>query len=595
MGQRLLIVDSDRAFLQEQRVTLESAYEVEVISTVEGVIERLESGQFAATLIAVEVGENRGYGLCSTIRKHAELKDVKIALISSKATEDEYKRHQSLKGRADLYLHKPVAPSALVASLGGLVPPRPVDPHNPLGDLADGGPDFLDELNNLEVDELFSSSAPAPDPLPLPPVPKAPPVEEVPSPLATQRLSPIHLNPVSTAPPRTTTGDLLQAQLEGLQEKLRSQEAELHAKDETLARLQEELRHLQHDRESITVNLEALERQKGDAARLAAQLAEAQAQARRLEEVAGNEEAIKNQLRASLEEKQEHLHQIEDLGKQVAEKTQRTVEILKERDRWQAQVLELEPFKAQAESALRELREWRERAQGAETRLQTMEEMLQRLPVVEKELAMRSGELEKAKAEARSLQESMEGLAARHQELETRTQTQTTELHALQGELGTARQEMAGLEATLKGQGLQMAQLQTRIQEGEAALAGARTEADAARAQLAEAQADLATKAENLEKMGNEIFAISAQRNEIQSQLEDSEHAREQERMELMQGLDAKESELQRAAADLAQAQREGQEWQGQLAERGDRLQNLTALLDELAEKLRKGADLARG
>jgi chromosome segregation ATPase len=582
MGQRLLIVDSDRAFLQEQRVTLESAYDVEVISTVDGVVERLESGQFAATLIAVEVGENRGYGLCSTIRKNTALKDVKIALISSKATEDEYKRHQSLKGRADLYLHKPIAPSALTASLGGLVPPRPVDPNNPLGDLADGA-DFLDELKDLEVDALFSDSGLTPKA----PAPMAPPVPEpVPSPLATHHIG--SLNPVSTAPPRTATSDLLQLQMDGLHEKMRGLEAELQGKDDTIARLQAEVQHLQRDKESVTVNLEALERQQAEAQHLKAKLAEAEAQARSLENRSGDEEALRTQLKAALEEKQDHLHQIEDLSKQVADKSQRTIEALKDRDRWQGQVLELEPFKAQAESALRELREWRDRAQAAEARLGAMEEMLQRLPSVERELAARSGELEKATAEVQAMAAAMSDLTARNQELETAQK-------ALAADLGTARQEAAGLEATMKGQGMQMAQLQARIQEAEASLARAQAEASEAKALAADAQAELAVKAENLEKMGNEIFSISAQRNDLQQRLEDSEHAREQERMELLQGLDTKESELQRVMGDLALAQREGQELQGQLADRGDRLGNLAALLEEASEKLRKGADLARG
>ena len=561
MGQRLLIVDSDRAFLQEQRVSLESAYDVEVLPTVEGVLERLESGAFAATLICVEVGENRGYGLCSTLRKNAALKDVKIALISSKASEDEYKRHQSLKGRADLYLHKPIAPGALVAALGAIVPPRPVDPHNPLGDLADGT-DFLDELKNLEVDELFSDhGVTALAPVPVAPPPPAPPV----------------LSPVSTAPPRTTTADLLQAQMDGLHEQLRARETELRAKDESLARLQAELQHLQREKDSITVNLEALERQKGEAARLQTELAEAQAAARRLEGQSGNEEALKVQLKASLEEKQEHLLQIEELGKQVAEKTQRTVELLKERDRWQAQVLELEPFKAQAESAQRELRDWRERATAAEARLSALEEMLQRLPAVERELAARTGELERARGEAEAHAASLEALTSTHQVLETAHASLQADVHSL-------RQDAAGLEATLKGQGLQLAQLQERLQEAEGRAA-----------RVPDLESDLATKQENLEKMGNEIFSISAQRNELQAKLEDSEHAREQERMELMQGLDAKEAELQRAFADLDHAQREGQEVLGRLAERNDRLQSLSVLLEELTERLRKGADLARG
>ena len=117
MGQRLLLVDSDRSFLKEHQVSLEAAFDLEVAGSTEGVVSRLESGAFAAVFICVEVADNKGYTLCSTIRKNAKLDGVKIALISAKATEEEYRRHQSLKGRADLYLHKPIAPSSFAHAL----------------------------------------------------------------------------------------------------------------------------------------------------------------------------------------------------------------------------------------------------------------------------------------------------------------------------------------------------------------------------------------------------------------------------------------------------------------------------------------------
>ena len=145
MGQRLLLVDSDRSFLKEHQVSLEAAFDLELAGSPEGVPARLESGAFAAVFICVEVSDNKGYALCSSIRKNPKLDGVKIILISSKATEEEYRRHQSLKGRADLYLHKPIAPSALVAALAPLVPGRTLDPDNPLGELVDTelGDDWL--------------------------------------------------------------------------------------------------------------------------------------------------------------------------------------------------------------------------------------------------------------------------------------------------------------------------------------------------------------------------------------------------------------------------------------------------------------------
>ena len=190
MGHRLLVVDSDRRFLQEHKATLESAFDVDFREGTEGSLAHLESGSYAAVLLCVEASENKGYSLCSAIRRSPFLADLKVALISAKATEEEYHRHQSLKGRADLYLHKPIRPSALVSVLTPLVPQRVEDPDNPLGDLggADLGDEWLDSLRSeLEMDILAEPEpAPAPAPVsapvsvllglarPLPPVPAVP-------------------------------------------------------------------------------------------------------------------------------------------------------------------------------------------------------------------------------------------------------------------------------------------------------------------------------------------------------------------------------------------------------------------------------------
>jgi CheY-like chemotaxis protein len=167
MGQRLLFVDSDRTFLKEHQISLESAFDLEVVASPEGVLQRLEGGAYAAVLICVEVAENKGYALCSGIRKNPAFDDVKLVLISAKATEEEYRRHQGLKGRADLYLRKPIAPSALVAALTPLVPSRALDPDNPFGELVDHelGDDWLEGLKtSLEAPPSSPGSAPIPVP-----------------------------------------------------------------------------------------------------------------------------------------------------------------------------------------------------------------------------------------------------------------------------------------------------------------------------------------------------------------------------------------------------------------------------------------------
>ena len=166
MGQRLLIVDGDRRFIKDHQIALEAAFDVDFLYSTDGVVPLLESGGFAAVLICVEVSENKGYSLCSMIRRTPALAEVKIALISAKATEEEYARHHSLKGRADVYLHKPIDSSELIAALTPLVPMRVADPDNPLGDLsgADLGEEWLESLKA----ELDTDDEPVPPATPLP-------------------------------------------------------------------------------------------------------------------------------------------------------------------------------------------------------------------------------------------------------------------------------------------------------------------------------------------------------------------------------------------------------------------------------------------
>ncbi|HJV37743.1 MAG TPA: response regulator [Geothrix sp.] len=221
MGLRLLLVDSDRSFLKEHKVSLEAAFDLEVASSPDGVVERLERGGFAAALICVEVADNKGYALCSTLRRQPALAALKIALISAKATEEEYRRHQSLKGRADVYLRKPIAPSALVAALSPLVPARAVDPDNPLGDLADveGGDDWLDNLRGA-----MAAPTPAPKSVPAP-SPEPPPAPPVPAAAKQSR---------STRPPDTTRAHLLEEQVVALREELRVRDQQLREAEDYL-------------------------------------------------------------------------------------------------------------------------------------------------------------------------------------------------------------------------------------------------------------------------------------------------------------------------------------------------------------------------
>lgn len=557
MGQRLLLVDSDRGFLKEHQVSLEAAFDLEVAPTTDGVIHRIETGDFAAVLICVEVADNKGYALCSSIRKHAKLDGVKLALISAKASEEEYRRHQSLKGRADLYLHKPIAPSALVAALAPLVPGRAVDPDNPLGDLADTelGDDWLDGLK---------TSLEGPGASPAPPSASTPVFGVRPeSPVQTT-----HLDSKATAPPDTSRARLLEEQVAALHEELR-------AKDQRLKAAEAEAQQVQRQLNSVTLNLDELERSNREAEALKARLAETETALKALEAAKGQEgetaETLKAQLKEALGERAELIRQVETLNQQVGEKAQRAIELLKERDRLLHETLDLEPYKAKAQDLEAALAA-RDEAQAA----------LQR-------------ELDASKEAQAQLNTTIEGLVAQHASLEGLHQAALLDVAGYKEKAHMLTLEQAGLEATLRGQGRDLAELGEQLRAREAEL-------QASQALVLEREQQLLGKEEALQQNQEEIGRLTAQLAGLRQELDESKIQHEGEKLELMNGLDQKEAELARLSQSLASQQeahavleREKQSVHGQLSEHRDRLKNLDSLLTDLQEQLRRGSDLARG
>lgn len=556
MGQRLLLVDSDRSFLKEHQVSLEAAFDLEVAGSTEGVVSRLESGAFAAVFICVEVADNKGYTLCSTIRKNVKLDGVKIALISAKATEEEYRRHQSLKGRADLYLHKPMAPSSLVAALAPLVPGRALDPDNPLGELVDTelGDDWLDGLK---------SALDGPAPAPVFGVRPSSPVQTP------------NLEAKATAPPDTSRMRLLEEQVKALHEELRAKEQRLAAADQRLRAAEAEAQQIQRQLNSVTLNLDELERSNRESETLKARLAETEAALRGLEGSRGREgesvETLKAQLKEALTERTELIQQVETLNHQVGEKSQRAIELLKDRDRLLRESLDLEAFRVK------------------------VQEFEPALAAKEEALAAKQQELEAALVAQGQLNATIEGLVEQHASLEGIHQAALLEVAGYKEKAHTLQLELAGLEATLRGQGRDLAESGAQLRQREAEL-------EACQAQVLEGEQQLLARQEVVQQHQDEIAHLTAQLGGMRQELDEARIQHEGERLELMNGLDHKEAEiirLNQALADQREAhtavEREKQAVHGQLSDHRDRLQNLDLLLQEIQDKLRRGSDLAKG
>jgi len=557
MGQRLLLVDSDRSFLKEHQVSLEAAFDLEVASSPDRVVARLESGAFAAVFICVEVAENKGYALCSTIRKNAKLDGLKIVLISAKATEEEYRRHQSLKGRADLYLHKPIAPSALVAALTPLVPGRVLDPDNPLGELVDAelGDDWLDGLKTSLDDPLAgASSGPAFGGHPAPPSLASHPEPRMESTLE--------------VPPDSRHMRLLEEQIASLHEELR-------ARDQRILEAEAQAQQFQRQLNSVTLNLDELERSNREAETLRARLAETESALGSLEENRSRDgetgETLKAQLKEALLERTDLIQQVETLNHQVGEKAQRAIELLKERDRLLHENMDLEPYRA--------------RAGELEAALAAREEAL----------ARSQQELEASRQAQAQLNATLEALVEQHASLEGVHQAALLEVAGYKEKVHTGQLELAGLEATMRGQGRDLAELGMLLRQREAEL-------ESSQAQTLERDQLLLSSREITQQHQEEITHLTGQLAGLQQKLGEAKLLHESERLELMNGLDRQEAEISRLNQVLGEQQesqglveREKQAIHGQLAEHQDRLRNLDGLLQEIQDKLRRGSDLARG
>jgi DNA-binding response OmpR family regulator len=542
MGQRLLLVDNDRSFLKEHQVSLEAAFDLEVVGSPDQVLNHLEKGTFAAVLICVEVAENKGYALCSTIRRHAKLGGVKLALISAKATEEEFRRHQSLKGRADLYLHKPIAPSALVAALRPLVPGLALDPDNPLGELVDTelGDDWLDGLK---------SALDGPASAPVFGVRPSSPVQTT------------NLDAKATSPLDAGRLRLLEEQVSALHEELRT-------KDQLLRAAEAEAQQVQRQLNSVTLNLDELERSNREAEALKTQLEATRSALRGLEELHGREgenaQALKAQLMEALTERTEMIQQVETLNHQVGEKAQRAIELLKERDRLLHENMDLEPFRAKAQE-------------------------------LEATLAAKQQELDEVRQAQAHLNATIEGLVEQQTGLKDVHEATLLEVAGYKEKAHTYQLELAGLEATMRGQGRDLAELGMQLRRCEAELA-------ASQSLVLERDQQILARQELLQQHQEEATRLTGQTATLLQELDEARVQHEGQQLELMNGLDEKEAEVVRLnqlvedqLESYATVEREKQSVHGQLSEHRDRLQNLEGLLQEIQDKVRQGSDLAKG
>jgi CheY-like chemotaxis protein len=542
MAQRLLVVDSDRRFIQDHQAVLEATFDVDFLHSTEGALARLESGQYAAVLLCVEVSENKGYSLCSAIRKAPATQGLKIALISGKATAEEYARHQSLKGRADLYLHKPIAASALVSALSPFVPMKMDDPDNPLGDL--GEPDVADEwLASLKT-ELDLDLTPRGKSAPAPAAPVAAVAAPDPGAMFSLPLDPLpmaHQATLKLPAPSKDAGKVLL-----LESRVQDLETKLVAKADQFDQAQAELDEMRRIHETDTRNL-------GDQEQLLAEVERQQAEAQTQQAKVQKLEAQLLQAQAEAQRQAEALNQAQAEGQH------------------QSEALDL----AQAE-----LQRQSEELAGAEAELQRQ---TQALGEAQAEIERGAGALASTKAQlaeqGQLTMDTMESNLLLQAQLEE-AREKAVEHHETERSLEAALDRASQLEARLRESEAQLQELQDRYQQQEIT--------------VLEMEAKCGECQETRERL-QDAFA------ELEGQVAALEANHKTQQLELLSGIDERDGQLGRlnATLDAQQERLLGLERQkGELEDlthtQADRMRDLHELLAELAGKARQAFDLSK-
>ncbi|WP_005032920.1 response regulator [Holophaga foetida] len=585
MGQRLLVVDNDRAFLDEHKAALEAAFEVEYLAATDGAMPRLERGGIAAVLICVEVSENKGYALCSAIRRSPALQDLKIMLISAKATEEEYARHQSLKGRADVYLHKPMESEALVASLSPFVPVRAGEPDDLLGDLdgADLGDEWLESLKSeLEVD-FAPVSEPAQELEPattriLPDAALEHRILELEA-LVRERDALLEARAPELAEPNGDSGDL---------DRLQFLEGAHAAAEEELARVRESLA-LSQER------LQALESQ-------AAPGGGTEEQDRELRLLRQDVAGLEGTLRGQRRELAEQAMRLQDLEKEAEDLRIRAATA-------ENQVGELEA----SQSSLREEAEGVQREfESVRAQLLAKEQLVAQAETRCDEMEVRGAELqatlEQAEAEREVFRTDLDACQTRLAQAETELAEKSTLALRQEQELVALGEQFEAARSTRDRQAEELGELRMNLEALELGLLARQAELESLASEREQAQSRCADLEQQLQVRQVELGSLASERDqararcvELEQRLAREAQDCETQRMELLAGIDERETALSRMKTTLqeleAHAQglgKEKQELEGHLNERTARLDSLTNVISDLEAGIRRATDLTR-
>jgi DNA-binding response OmpR family regulator len=332
MGQRLLVLDADSAFIDEHGTALELVFDVDFVGSSENVVRMLEGGNYAAILISVEIDDGKGYAVCASIRNHRPLSGFKILLISSNATNSDFARHKKLRVHADQYLHKPIQTNVLVSELSAFVPQKAA--------ALDG---TLDVLMGVDIDEDWLASLDSADAAPKTEEPRR--WEDDHAAAMGRLITELRAKTLEASQARQEI-EAQQDRAAAMAEELDEMKAELQTKTIELLGAKQDIQELQRKNDTITVNLEELEGRQKDMEGLQVRLQETEGQLKYLESPSRlgkyADGILYDRMCEAVAEKRELLLRLEAMTQELAEKDLQAVALMRARESAQQHFLEIE-------------------------------------------------------------------------------------------------------------------------------------------------------------------------------------------------------------------------------------------------------------
>lgn len=119
---KVLIFEYDRPFADAlERAFARRGCSVRVVDDGQTGLDVALDDRPGLIILAIELPRMNGFAVCNRIKKHSDLKDIPLVIVSSDSPPETFEQHSKLRTRAEDYAHKPIEPEALIARAAAFV------------------------------------------------------------------------------------------------------------------------------------------------------------------------------------------------------------------------------------------------------------------------------------------------------------------------------------------------------------------------------------------------------------------------------------------------------------------------------------------